>query len=303
MVEEHKVMPDFCNRRFPFHYTTALNILVKMEVDINHINLLAVGEYENYKGEVNEQLPPPGTVLQEDTTIELKVGYKSAVDFMPYQFFYGLVGNQEKSGDWEDHARQLLAPFDASIVRHDALARYEILKFNHGFIDLGHILSFLKLFDYEPGFDSQQIKEALVWVAMLPTFHFWAGNPRFAEKALKLIFGYDFEIVENSKSEYEIPEAIQYRLGSKTGRLGRESLVGKSFIESDSCYTVVVSGLSTGDVKELLPGSGRRRKLENMLKIFMPNNFEYKIKYVVGEKKLIIGKEKSKGYLGYATYI
>lgn len=303
MGENPMIMPDFCSRRFPFHYTTALNVLAKMDVDINRIDLLAVGEYENYKGEVNEQSPAPGAVLKEDTQITLKVGYPSVVDFMPYQFFYGLVGSKERSGEWEDRSRELMAPFDASVIRHDALARFEILKYNHGFVDLEHILSFLRLFDYEPEFGSHQINEALAWVALLPTFHFWAGNPSLAERALKLILGYDFEIVENIRSEYEIPEAIQYRLGSMAGRLGRESLVGKSFVESDSCYMVIVRGLHIGELRDLLPGNSKRRKIEAVLKICMPNNFDYKIKYVIAEKKLIIGKEKQRGYLGYSTYI
>jgi len=303
MGEGAKIMPDFCSRRFPFHYTTALNVLAKMDVDINRIDLLAVGEYENYKGEVNEQSPAPGTVLKEDTAIMLKVGYPSVVDFMPYQFFYGLVGGKERTGEWEDRSRDLMSAFDASIIRHDALARFEILKYNHGFVDLEHILNFLRLFNYESDFNSQQINEALVWVALLPTFHFWAGNPSLSEKALKLIFGYNFEIVENLKSEYEIPEAIQYRLGSMAGRLGRESLVGNSFVESDSCYMVVVRGVPIGELRDLLPGSSKRRKIETVLKICMPNNLDYKIKYVISEKKLIIGKEKRRGYLGYSTYI
>ena len=297
------MMPDFCDRHYPFHYTTALNILAKMGVDIDRIDLLAVGPYENYKGEVNEQSPAPGTVLQDDTHIVLKVGYPSAVDFMPYQFFFGLVGSQERTREWEDHSRHLMAPYDASVIRHDAQARFEILKFSHGFIDLGHMLDFLKLFEYEPGYNDSQIEEALAWVALMPSFHFWAGNPKLVEKALKLIFGYDFEIRENTKTEYSIPEAIHYHLGSKAGRLGRESLMGKTFVEFDSSYVVIIHNLHVGELRELLPGGSKRRRIEAMLGLCMPNNLEYKIKYDVADKKLILGKETRKGYLGYATYI
>ncbi len=95
------LMPYFCNRRFPFHYTTALCVLMKMGLDITQVDILAIGEFENYKGEVLEQEPAPGRVITAETTVRLKVGYPSAVDFMPYQFFYGLTGSGARSSDWE----------------------------------------------------------------------------------------------------------------------------------------------------------------------------------------------------------
>ncbi len=49
---DQKIMPDFCNRRYPFHYTTAISVLAKMGVDVNDIDILAIGTYENYRGEI-----------------------------------------------------------------------------------------------------------------------------------------------------------------------------------------------------------------------------------------------------------
>jgi hypothetical protein len=296
-------MPDFCNRRFPFRFTTALNLLMKMGVDIDRVNLLAVGEFENYCGEIREQSPAPGTVLDENTQISLKVGFPSPVDYMPYQFFYGLEGGRDRSGEWEDRARELFAPYDAAVIRHHAIAKFEILKFNHSFLDLEHILNFLRLFDYAFESEDEQLEELLAWMALLPNFHFWAGNPTFVERALERIFGYKFAIVENVKSEYEIPPSLRYQLGSPACRLGRETIIGKSFLESDSCYTLVVSGIPGEKVKDFLPGMKLRKKLEKMLEVCMPNNLDYKLEFRVEEKKLFLGKEKGRGYLGYSTYV
>ena len=75
-------MPDFCNRRHPFHYVTALCVLAKMGIDIDTVDILAVGEYENYRGEIQTQSPKPGAAITDDTRIVLKVGYPSAVDYL-----------------------------------------------------------------------------------------------------------------------------------------------------------------------------------------------------------------------------
>jgi hypothetical protein len=301
--EQRQIMPDFCSRQFPFHYVTALNTLKKMGVDIDNIDILAAGEFENYKGEVREQSPDAGTILTDETRIMLKVGFPSAVDYMPYQFFYGLGGGVERSSEWEDKSRELMAPFDAAIVRNNARARYEILKFSHSFLEYEHLIAFLKLFAFDLNFDSRQISEILSWMALLPAFHHWGGNPKYVEAALELIFGYDFQIIENIEAEFSIPEPIQYRLGARIGRLGHEAIIGRKFSESDSTYIIKIHGIHINEVKGFLPGGGIRRKIEKVLQICMPNNLEYKIKCYTIEKKAIIGNEKKRGFLGYATYI
>jgi hypothetical protein len=301
--DANKIMPDFCSRRYPFHYATALNMLAKMGVDINRVNILADGTSENYKGEVHQQAPAPGTPIDEHTQITLNVGYTSAVDFMPYQFFYGLRGSGARSSDWEDKARHLMAPFDASIVRHNAYARHEILKFTHGLIDFRQLAAFLRLFDFEIIDTVKSYDELLEWATLLPYFHFWAGNPRLVEKALSALFGYHFQIVENCHHEYAIPENIQYRLGSKSGRLGHEAILGKTFFESDSGYEVIIGQINSSQVRELLPGKPLRKKIEVILKLCMPNNLDCHIKFKVSDKKTKIGQKDGNYILGYATHI
>lgn len=296
-------MPDFCSRRVPFHYTTVLNILERMGVDINNINILAVGEFENYKGEIKEQHPSAGSAIESDTRITLKVGYPSAVDFMPYQFFYGLGGGHARSGQWEEQARESMAPFDSAVIRHNAHARYQTLKFNMGMVNLEYLSRFLDLFSFQNQDDNRPLNESLIWIALLPFFHFWAGNLRLVEKMLGLIFGYEFQINENVRATYDIPEEIQYQLGSKAGRLGRETILGQSFDESDSGYELIIGGISPNEVGDFLPGKPQQRKLESILCISMPNNLDYHIRFEMARREAIIGREKRSGYLGFATRI
>jgi len=218
---------------------------------------------------------------------------------MPYQFFYGLYGTRDSGGEWEDNARALMAPYDAAVIRHEAVARFQSLKYDFGVIDSGHLLKVLKLFSFDLPSHSDSLEDMLLWLSMLPAFHFWAGNPELIEKAMAKVFGFNFEIVENIRSNYEIPESLHYHLGARIGRLGRETVLGNSFCESDSSYEVIIKNVSPDRVKELLPGGSIRNKIEWFLSFCMPENLEYKIRVNVLKTKT---REKP-DYLGYSTYI
>jgi len=206
-------MPDLCNRSYPFHYATALNLLEKMGVDIGRINILAVGEYENYKGEILGQKPAPGMPLKSDVSIELKVGYPSAVDQLPFQFFYGLGGKAHRSADWEWQSRRFMAPYDAAVIRHKAAARYQSLRFSFGITDKDHLTRYLDLFDFALGHDFQDLGDVVFWTGIMPSFHDWSGNAAGVAKVLQFLFGYRFRIIESAESRYEIPDDIRKALG------------------------------------------------------------------------------------------
>ena len=122
-------MPDFSGQRYRFHYVTALNLLEGMGVDRRRIRIRKAGVYRNYRGEVRSQQPEPGSVLSDKSIITLEIGSNSAVDFMPYQFFYGLQGLRDSDNSWEDNARSLLAPFDSESVRYEAAMRFYTLRY------------------------------------------------------------------------------------------------------------------------------------------------------------------------------
>jgi len=296
-------MPDFCNRDYPFHYETALNLLMKMGVDINRVSILAVGEYENYKGEVLAQVPAPNTAIRSDTKIELEVGYPGAVDQLPYQFFFGLVSGPGRTGQWELEARRLMAPYDAVVVRHEAELRYQALKFSFGVADKEHLSRFLGLFALDGEKEILNIEDMIIWAALMPGFHLWGGNPERVAEVLQLLFGYRFRIVENIRSKYEIPDGIRYRLGTKSGRLGRESVIGNSFSECDTTYQVIVSGIRRQEMADFVPGGRKRKKLEWALNLCMPNDLDYRITFEVENRAMIAGKKEEGAFLGYSTHL
>jgi len=302
MSVQDKTMPDFCNRRFPFHFTTAMHILRKMGIDPTAIEILAVGKYENYRGEIREQKPAPNTQITPNTKIVLQVGYTSAIDLMPYQFFYGLAGITDRASDWENSARRLMAPFDAAFIRYLAAVSYENMKFNFNFIDDKHLSKYLELYDFT-GIDISDPVTAARWQAIMPTFHIWAGNAEMTSKILGFLFGFKFHINESVPTRHKIPEDLQYTLGSKSKRLGYESVAGRSFIECDTGYEIIISGIKNENVSELLPGKQLRKKIEAVLDYCMPGNLDYKIRIKVDKEKTLLGDKTNKRYLGFNTFI
>jgi len=303
MASPDKIMPDFCNRKYPQHYTTALNILKKMGIDIDRVNLLAVGEYKNYRGEIIEQVPKAGKPLDRRTKIILHVGFFSAVDYMPYQFFYGLGGRRPSTGEWENQARTLMAPFDAAVIRYHTRARYQLLKYNFGVIDKEYLKKYIDLFDFLLHDQFVDIEEILIWANVLPYFNHWSGNPEKVVKILQYIFSREFYIKENIAGEYEIPAQIQYRLGNKTGRLGKETILGDKFTECDSSYRLVMRAQAPGDIDEYLPGKPKRKKLEWVMKVCMPNQLDYELTFELKNKGIVIGREGRANRLGYSSFV
>jgi hypothetical protein len=300
---QENIMPDFCSRRTPFHYTTALNTLAKVGVDISRVDILAVGEYENYKGEVRAQHPQPGTAIDSHTRVVLEIGYPSPVDYMPYQFFYGLHGLRSTGADWEDGARRLMAPFDAMVIKYNTRAVNRMLTYDGCIIDEDYLLLILALFGFDGGEYIETAEELLFWASLLPSFNIRSGNPKAVEAILKYITGFEFKIAENTEKEYDIPHSLRYHLGSKLLRLGAESIIGRSYRDRDSCYDVIIKGVDPRDVTRLMPGKPLRKKLEWILSCTMPGLLDYRIVIKVAPSKTIIGKESAACYLGISSFV
>ncbi len=296
-------MPDLCSRRHPYHFSTALNILIKLGVDINEIDILAVGEYENYKGEVVSQNPKPGVLIDTETRISLEIGFPSAVDFMPYQFFYGLAGGTSRSSAWESRSRALMAPFDSSLIKYTAIAKEQALRLSLANLDVEHLSDYLKLFHFEPRNGKRPTAEVLMWASLMPSFNFWAGNPELVARVLKYVFGYKFRIVENVEGRFDIPADCQSRLGQESSQLGKQFVMGREFREFDTTYELHISDVSPDEVRELLPGQSVRRRLEWLLGICMPNAMDCRISIKVNRDGMMLGSKKHKRYLGYATHL
>ena len=309
-------MPDFTSRRYRFHYLTVINLLEGMGIPLENIHIKAAGIYENYRGEIRSQEPEVGAEVTRGTMVTLEVGCESAIDFMPYQFFYGLQGIRDTDNTWEDRARCLMAPFDAAAIRYEAAMRMHSLKNSFGVMDEEHLKRFMALFEFDPGDGVKSGSDMMFLAAILPSLHSWGGNPAAVSAVLERLTGFRVSMRENVRAKTEIPSEIKYRLGSRTGRLGCETIVGSSFEECDSTYEVLFTEVPNGRVGDLLPGGKVRRRVERFLDFCMPGDLDYRISVKVERKSMrqVRGKgtyahdehvpaERIMGHLGYSTYI
>ena len=297
-----RVMPDFCDRHFRTHYVTALNALSRMGVDLNRIDLIAIGMQENYRGEVHYQEPAAGTPIGPQTEIRLKIGASSAVDYMPYQFFYGLHGVTRRVEKWEDKARSLMAPFDGAVIRYTARCHEEALTYGSGLVDRRHIIRFLKLFEFEVDAYLPD-NELLILASLLPQYQYWSGNADFLVHVLSLIFPFTFEVTENVRKRYEVPDAIRTRLGRANARLGAETVLGGSFVEGDSAYRVTVSDIPAERANDLVPGKPLRTKLEWLIERCMPSHLVNEIELRINRRAARLGRDSGTARVGYSAFV
>jgi hypothetical protein len=300
MSDAERIMPDFTGRRYRFHYLTAVNLLDSLGIPLGDIRLRAEGEYENHRGEIRSQDPEPGTPLPPGAVVTLNVGCFSAVDFFPYQFFYGLQGIRETGDSWETDARSIMAPFDAATIRYAAAMRMQTLRYDFGVADGGHLRRFMELFEYRPGDEGRDAGKTSFVAAILPSLHLWGGNPEAVTVVLKRLFGYDVRLKENVKAETPIPEELRYRLGSTASRLGFDTVIGASFEECDSTYVVEFVGVPPGNIRDFLPGGRTRRGAEAFLDYCMPGDLDRAIAVTVERQE---ARRSAEQYLGLSTYL
>jgi hypothetical protein len=272
-------MPDFCSRRQPFGYVTALNTLMKLGVDPSNISLLAVGLFDSYKGGILYQEPDPGKPLSRTTAVTLHVGCLSAVDHTA-----------------------LMAPFDSAFIRFEALARHESHKFNLGIVDRRFLLKFLELFDFQPT-GAPDLAELMFWVSVLPAAHLWAGNGRGVAAVLTHLLRCPVEINESVPNRFELPPECRSPLGSAAAGLGTGFVLGRAFTEQDSTYEVVVEDVPAERLASFLPGKPDRLKLEWLLGVCMPSHLEYRILVVPCTRVHPIGRKGGAFNLGYGSFV
>lgn len=304
-VRDTSIMPDLQNRRVPVDYVAALVLLARLGVDLHAVDILAAGEYENYRGEIRDQSPVPGEELTTTTRVALEVGYPSAVDQMPYQFFYGLDYKADGGREWERRSREWMAPFDAASIRYHGLVEYHVLRLSLGYFDREQVERQLEVFGLPKPPGDLTERELMLMVRLLPTYNEWAGNASELERVIGAFFGFTCRVVENIPRRYATPERHQYRLGRRSGGLGRRTLLGDSFVEAESACLVVLSELTPEVVQQLLPGKPLRGKLEWFLRLAMPGNVEYEIRLRPAKNGIVLGSKKDTElrptYLGLAS--
>ena len=197
-------MPRLVNRKAPMDFTAALVLLARMGIDLHRVELLAAGDHENYRGEIYSQKPEPGATLSPDTRIALEVGFRGAVDQMPYQFFYGLRRRADDGRDWDRRARELMAPFDASVVRYHGLIEHHILRLALSYYDQTQVSRQLAVYGLPQPRVPLDEREQMLMVSLLPRYNEWAGNADALVDVLELFFGFACRIVEN------IPASVRH---------------------------------------------------------------------------------------------
>jgi hypothetical protein len=297
-------MPDLCDRKHHYSIDLALLLLERLGVDLSRIDLKAVGPFENYRGEIQEQFPEPGRQLKPVERVALSVGFFGCVDYLPYQVYYGLPGISALGGEtWEDRARSLMSPFDATTVR----THVELLGlkrcYSGGLVNQYFVNGLLDLFKLPPHRERMTAAETMFWLALLPSYHEWSGNAECVGEMLEAVFELPVQICEHAESSADIPEEIQSRLGERHSHLGDDFISGGSITDYDSAYEVIIGDIEPEDVPQWLPGGDRRTELDRLITMCMPEYLEARVVLDVKRRPVRLGRESAEAYLGVSVTI
>ena len=111
------------------------------------------------------------------------------------------------------------------------------------------------------------------------------------------------EITESVSNSFELPDDCRSPLGSTSAGLGTSFVLGRSFVEQDSTYEVMVEGVPEERLTSFLPGKPDRLKLEWLLSVCMPSHLEYRIRVTPRTKRHPLGKVGGAYHLGYGTFV
>lgn len=296
-------MPDLVNPLTSTSFVHALISLRRGGANLENVRLLLKGVFENYKGEIIGQLPPPDTEINSNRVIELEVGSQSMVDHLPPSLFFDPRKEYRDFDKMELRSRNLFSCFDSMMAKIKATLEYILLVYDSVFLEHSFSKKFLGAFGLpEEGWTSEEL---FFWTALLPGFHQWAGTKKGTEEVLSKFLGIKIRIEENKRGENGLPIELRSLLGRKSSKLGLDWSLGNCFSECESSFEVVVGPISASEVGDFLPPGLKRKKLDQVLNHCVPGQLRWSVTLKLKQKEKIfcLGENTQNCVLGYSTYL
>lgn len=297
------IMPDLANPGSSTPFVHKLAGLKRVGVALENVRLLLNGEFENYKGEIIHQLPPPGEEIDPSAVMLLVVGCSSMVDQLPPSLFFVPRKRYVDFDKMELESRKLFSCFDSMMSKIKATLEYILLVYDSVFLERTFSKRFIGAFGFpEDGWSSEEL---FFWMMLLPGFHRWAGTKKGTEEVLAQFLNTRVRIKENQKGENNLPIELQSLLGERSNRLGLDWFLGNCFSECESSFKVIIGPVSVSQVRDFLPLGPKRKKLDRILNHCVPGQLRWNVALELKqkEKNFTLGETTPNCVLGYSAYL
>lgn len=155
---------------------------------------------------------------------------------------------------------------------------------------------------YKAGASDQEQKEMLI--LMIPHLQEIVGDWSLTAQWVELLTGQKVSITEEAPPMYELPAAMQKRLGD--GLLGQDFVLGNSYSDGVPTVRICLENLEPSDIIAYLPYGPKRDVLENeFLPYLMPLETPYSIELggKPGEGYFELSADNENNVLGYTLFL
>lgn len=240
----------------------------------------------------------------EKSLVRIETSREGLYDTLPESIF---LRPEEEFGDdvrktkalteQEDRARQFLLPFEQVFFwlrleneqrEHETENRLETWW--------SHLFTIRE--DSELNTENQEIL-----TRMLPYLPDIIGNWTLTAQWLELLTGQQVRIVEKVPPRYELPVALQKRMGD--GFLGQDFIIGDSFSDGIAALEIRLENMTAADLIDYLPAGNKRETFENeLLTYLLPLETPYSVTLearLADIPSFVFGSASD--VLGYTTYL
>ncbi len=312
------IMPDLLAERPGDAVESAILSLVEMGADRQQIELIPVGIFRRYRGQLLGFYPALGVEVRQGDTIRLYVAERGLADRLPEGLLAPLPdeGRPESVFDtqnggiipptgWEappdgapgqgydpeelfhrqlDGGRKLLRLLDRALrrARRDVILQRQSLKFLVNDPRFArNLLGLLHLEALDSG-DAAAVYAA----ASLAGFQDAVGTLEEAAAFLAQLFQVEVRAEEARAGMLPIPKPLHMKLGGPNARLGQGSVPGRNFRDPRPAVKLLVGPMGAENAARRYRDEWARRSFENAAAAMVPASRPFKVIYdVVREER------------------
>ena len=329
-------MPDLLAERPGDAVESAVLSLVEMGADRQQIEMIPVGIFRRYRGQILGFYPAAGSEVRDGDPVRIYLAERGIADRLPEGMLVALPdeGRPESIFDTEnggllrelpvddapdgspgrgydpeelfrrqlDGGRQLLRLLDRVLrrARRDILLSRQSLKFLvNDPMFARRLLSLLYLESLDSGDET-----AVYAAASLAGFQDAVGTLDEAAAFLGMLFHVEMKAEEAPAGMIPIPPPIRLKLGGANARLGRNSIPGRHFRDPRPAVVLKVGPMGAAEAARCYQDSRSRRALNRAAAAMVPASRPFRTVYdVLPEEREARPGVAAHALLGQTSYL
>jgi hypothetical protein len=289
------IMPDLSHSFYGFRHTvdSALEVLAVLDIPEARVNVRVVGGEMSSRW-VEDQFPPPGAILLEDTLVTLSVAGLGFCHHLP-------VAMQDSGGEQEPGTKEVFELLDDPLRKAHHWVCEGSTLFNIAPDQPEACARWVAVFGLEP--DLWPAQQLYSLALLLPSLQALAGTERGIRLSLELLLHLPVQKIRRHPDfRFMKPDQLS-RLGSDFNRVSIDYVLGHC-LEDLSCSELVLGPVSLDRYYQFHEPEGKEL-LRQVLRLVVPFHMRYSTFWVVADpnKSPRLGIREENSVLGINSYL